>query len=293
MILLLIPGATVYAQGDDEYTPIDLYGHVVYADDGRPVAGARLVLNRSHLIFRSNEQGRYLLLMRSDVPYDSLWVQAPGTKLKRLLVKNLLEGDSLIRLEYDPIPIAPVEVAGQPRGKRREVKLGNWKTSWRHGFENCTYSGYEVSMRVRDTAGHWGHLKRVRFALKRNDMLAADIRIRIYTYDTALRQPGVDLLRRSVMVKAADVRRHLEVDLSDEGIVIPPEGVCVSLEFLYQYAEWFGSVSPCVEFIATPGQEVCTWERRNPRTPWKRAGHFPPDLGACNAVMGAVMEYWE
>ncbi len=34
LILLLIPGATIYAQGDDEYTPIDLYGHVVYADDG-------------------------------------------------------------------------------------------------------------------------------------------------------------------------------------------------------------------------------------------------------------------
>lgn len=66
----------------------------------------------------------------------------------------------------------------------------------------------------------------------------APFRIRVFDFDSKLKKPGEDLLKKSVIVQGGKNGGWFTVNVDTLNIVFPKDGACVGMEWLYDYTDY-------------------------------------------------------
>ena len=127
------------------------------------------------------------------------------------------------------------EITVSDRRKSRIVRYGNTK----FGIVTNGYSSFAGSKVVRYVVGDWennGTLESISYRISAAVKRGCEVYARAHVY-SALQiglsgGPDKELLRRDVVFPLKAGKQLYEIDLREDNINFPPEGLCVGIEFL-------------------------------------------------------------
>lgn len=173
-------------------------------------------------------------------------------------------------LNLTPIPPASIEAR---KHQKHRYKLGYW--SYPNGMAQRAYfnaaAGSEYSTYIENPRRTPALIRRVCLALRMwVDLIeetrpfpTVPLRLHIRAYNPQTQTPGNDLLARAVMLSRTDRKLNAWFDVRQDSIIMPPEGVCVGVEWLSDTVQMEGSpVEPPVQVFAG-GSDGQSWERMN------------------------------
>jgi len=173
-------------------------------------------------------------------------------------------------LNLTPIPPASIEAR---KHQKHRYKLGYW--SYPNGMAQRAYfnaaAGSEYSTYIENPRRTPALIRRVCLVLRMwVDLIeetrpfpTVPLRLHIRAYNPQTQTPGNDLLARAVMLSRTDRKLNAWFDVRQDSIIMPPEGVCVGVEWLSDTVQMEGSpVEPPVQVFAG-GSDGQSWERMN------------------------------
>lgn len=170
-------------------------------------------------------------------------------------------------------PIPPASIEARKHWKYR-YKLGYW--SYPKGMVQRAYfnaaAGSEYSTYIENPRRTPALIRRVCLVLRMwVDLIeetrpfpTVPLRLHIRAYNPQTQTPGNDLLARAVMLSRTDRKLKAWFDVRQDSIIMPPEGVCVGVEWLCSdTVQMEGSpVEPPVQ-VFTGGTDGQSWECSN------------------------------
>lgn len=173
----------------------------------------------------------------------------------------------------DLTPIPPASIEARKHWKHR-YKLGYW--SYPKGMAQRAYfnaaAGSEFSTYIENPRRTPALIQRVCLVLRiwvdlieeTRKFPTAPLRLHIRAYNPQTHSPGDDLLARTVMLSRTDRKLKAWFDVRQDSIIMPPEGVCVGVEWLCSDTTQMegNPVEPPVQ-VFTSGSDGQSWECSN------------------------------
>lgn len=170
-------------------------------------------------------------------------------------------------------PIPPASIEARKHWKHR-YKLGYW--SYPKGMVQRAYfnaaAGSEYSTYIENPRRTPALIRRVCLVLRMwVDLIeetrpfpTVPLRLHIRAYNPQTQTPGNDLLARAVMLSRTDRKLKAWFDVRQDSIIMPPEGVCVGVEWLCSDTTQMegNPVEPPVQ-VFTGGTDGQSWECSN------------------------------
>lgn len=160
---------------------------------------------------------------------DSLIVSHVGYEKLIVLAEEIEE---LIQLKEQPNILTEVAISSSRKTKTKLLGVLKKKAD--------TYMGgvLQYAMFFENNEGEIGFIKKLHFEIGhsvnrgKENKKQAKIRIRIYEKDSTTGKPGMDILKKEKIVTIKPNQRNVNVDISEENIYFPLNGLFVGIDIL-------------------------------------------------------------
>ncbi|TXH24016.1 MAG: carboxypeptidase-like regulatory domain-containing protein [Cyclobacteriaceae bacterium] len=204
----------------------ELSGKVIDYETNEPLPYVTIVVKDKLAATYSDEAGTFNLDCTAG---DSLIITHVGYERSVLFADKI---NGIIRLK--PAPHVLRELTITPSGKKSRQTLG---INRKH-IETYMGGVIQYAMFVDNTDKRMGLIKKLHFEVAhsvtrgKHDKRQAKIRVRVYEKNGATGQPGRDILTAEKIIVVEPNQKDIRVDVSEEEIVFPPEGLFVGIDIL-------------------------------------------------------------
>lgn len=205
---------------------LELTGRVIDRNTSEPLAYVTIVVKDKLIGTFSDENGLFRLAYATG---DSLIISHVGYERASLYAEGVKD---VIRLK--PAPYVFREITINSSRKKVEQTLG----IDRKKIESSMGGVLQYAMFIDNPEKRPGVIKNLHFEVAhsvnrdRQDRMNAKIRIRLYERNSATGQPGPDILVKEKIVVVRPNQKDIRVDVSEEAIPFPLEGLFVGIDIL-------------------------------------------------------------
>lgn len=201
------------------YSQTLIKGKVLSRPDKKPIAYANIGILNTGVGTISNEDGVFSIKVLEQHLKDILLFSAIGYSRRSVPVQSITTDGLTILLEEQITQLKEVTITSI-KEKNKHFELGN---SSCHGGvleTDTTYAGASIALLIKNENPHLEelvfpvYLEQARIRIYRNNLTSFKLRIRIYSVDSLTKQPGEDLLDKSVVLESSMKTGWLEFDLS-------------------------------------------------------------------------------
>jgi hypothetical protein len=237
-----------------------LKGIIKDRDDSITIPYVNVSFSSKEIGTSSNTSGRFILNL-DKIKEDRLYVSSIGYTPKYINIPNQNKSDTIyITILLKKLTHQLESVTITPQKKIKIYKLGT-----RHSkYSNGTFAvglGNQITTYIKNTHHKGGLLKKIHVKFEHEKSLPlADIRIRIYAYDSKLKQPGKDLLTKNIILSTKR-KSKIDIDVCSHGIHMPKNGICIGIEWLSSTIkkQIKTPVSPALRFYFNKNEERHSW----------------------------------
>lgn len=203
-----------------------LTSKVVDSDTKEPLPYVNIIIKDKRTGTFSDENGAFQI---EYLPGDSLIVSHVGYERVTFLIDDI--GGVV---ELTAVPTILSEVTVNPSKKTKKGTLGIDKKKIE------TYMGgvLQYAMLVENQEDQIGFIKRLHFEVGhsvdrgKENKREARIRIRVYEKDPITGKPGANILKKEKIVAIKPNQKDVHIDISEENISFPLEGLFVGIDIL-------------------------------------------------------------
>jgi len=225
--LILFPKKTMVIK---EYT---ITGNICDAETKMPISYATLQIKGKPKGVVADHEGFFELTLNEMELTDSLTASCLGYERRTFSPDSLLSKPEItISLKERAINIESVTVTAIPFSKKHK-NMGN--RSWfTRGSIYLDTHGQQIALYIDNKKQVNGYIRKVSYHLSDKGNVEAPFRIRVFDIDTATHSPGKDLIPEILVVQPPhDTKGWFDVDLSEYGIFVPPDGFFVAIQGVF------------------------------------------------------------
>ena len=218
-VLLLLP-FSLLAQ-----TPI----HGIVTDKHRiPLPLTNIVSLTSNSGGVTNNQGNFSIPI--SIKTDSIKFSNIAYLPKTIAIKDLKDNDTIVLEEN--IEQMKVVVLKDFSHYKQEATLGfkDYPNNGEYKFG----PGDQIATYIDNKENKDGWIKGIFFKVKAFGKCTNTMRVRLLEMDTITFRPSTDLLDENNLISSSDLKKTNYVDVSNNKIIIPKEGIFIVLEWVYQ-----------------------------------------------------------
>lgn len=219
-MLALIATSTCLSQ------KFELSGRIVDHNTSEPLPYVTIVVKDKLIGTFSDEKGMFRLEYADG---DSLIISYVGYERCSLFAKNVKD---VIRLKPAPHVFREITVSSSRKKIKQTLGIDRRK------IESSMGGVLQYAMFIDNPEKRPGLIKNLHFEVThsvnrdKQDRMNAKIRIRLYEKKSATGQPERDILTREKIVVVRPNQKDIRVDISEEAILFPPEGLFVGVDIL-------------------------------------------------------------
>ena len=221
IIFILIPILT-----NAQHTII---GKVVNMESKKPISYATISLVGTNQGTTANFEGDFKLKIRDTTVIYNLEISALGYHKRQINTKNL---SKIIPLKRQIHEMPVVTVQGQKtKTKKIGVNLFSPQTS---SFGTCASSNFQAALYIPNKYQIEGWVKSISYYITKDRGIPnTPFRVNIFDKNDTLKQPGKDILNRSIIISGDKNGGWVTVDIDSLYIPFIKNGIFVGMEWLY------------------------------------------------------------
>lgn len=179
---------------------------------GNPIPYATIAIVTRQTGTLADSTGRFCLPNYQPQPADSMTVSCAGYASKSFAVAQFTAaGQADVQLQDKAVQLAPVAITAT---QSKPITLGiKRRETDTFGYIYGAKIGAEAGRILSPPQGSW-YLRNVRFYLHNSDSVPQQIGIRVYSYDEATKQPGTNLLPKTVLASVPPGSHWVDVDVT-------------------------------------------------------------------------------
>ncbi len=199
-----------------------IQGRIVNSNTQESIPYANIGFTNANVGTISNPDGSFSLYIPANLLNDSLLVSSMGFGSKHIPLQYLLTKKKItIFLDQRIVALTPVIVSTK-REKLKTFELGN--ANFKGGVlqTDTLYAGRSVCLLIENTEANIkkgitfpAFIEKVKLRIYRNNLPSFKYRIRLNEVDPLTKQPGQDLLLKSIVIQSSMKNGWLTFDLAD------------------------------------------------------------------------------
>ncbi len=267
-------------------------GVVKSANGGEPIPYVSIALTEKRNGTYSNEEGLFKITLATN---QTLAFSAIGFKSILLSYTDIIERDNIITLEEDVVKLDDVTILADKTKVKSSVEEFGYQDSEKKSRLVAKTPGFQIATRIENTKNKSGYVESILMNVVSTGK--SRIRLHLYSIDNFPEQPK-ELLSKDMIVDIGKKKGIQRIDVTNEAIPFPLEGIVVGVEFL-------GNIKSDNQVILTNGLEIETKVFLSQAD--SQAGTYIGFMGkkfekefyssiyktTCNAMVGVLVRFYE